>query len=149
MLVRGLPYTRDSRTGGLFQASAPFEKASTMAPIKITGHATTKPIPTRMTISRPIDSRLMSVTTMDLGRTIGGIGAWMKSGETPREALNRNYSEHPSSYEGFPALCVAHSEPMMATMSFLLSTRSTTVRRVRFGKNGERMKMQASSEQAA
>jgi hypothetical protein len=34
----------------------------------------------------------------------------------------------------------------MATMSFLLSTRSATVRRVRFGKRGERMKMQASSE---
>jgi hypothetical protein len=51
-----------------------------MAPIKITGHATTRVTPTRMTISRPIDDRLMSVTTMsvttmDLAALSGNPGA--------------------------------------------------------------------------
>jgi len=37
-----------------------------MAPIKITGHATRRVTPTRITISSPIDNRLMSVITIYL-----------------------------------------------------------------------------------
>jgi hypothetical protein len=42
-----------------------------MAPIKITGHATTRVTPTKITISRPRDSRLMSMTTINLAALSG------------------------------------------------------------------------------
>jgi hypothetical protein len=49
------------RAAGLFQASIPFKRANIMAPMKMIGHATTRVTPTRMTISRKINIRLVSV----------------------------------------------------------------------------------------
>jgi hypothetical protein len=74
-MTKSLVSPRSGLVGGLFQASVPFERITIKAAIKITGHATTRVTPTRMTISRPRDSRLMSVTTMDLAALSGNPGA--------------------------------------------------------------------------
>jgi hypothetical protein len=53
-----------------------------MAPIKITGHATRRVTPTRITISSGIHNRLMNVTTIYLA-ALSGIPARAKIGRNP------------------------------------------------------------------
>lgn len=60
-MTKSLVSPRGGLVDGLFQASVPFERTAIMAAIKITGHATTRVTPTSMTISRKINSRLVSV----------------------------------------------------------------------------------------
>jgi hypothetical protein len=73
-MTKSLASPRAGLVGDLFQASVLFEKTTSTAAIKITGHATTRVTPTRMTISRPIDNRLTSVIPMDPAALSGESG---------------------------------------------------------------------------